>query len=302
MVRFFIYLLILLFPVLPGRCQQTGFVESDGFRLNYIIDGEGPPLLVIGSSLYYDRTFSLDLRRHFKMIFIDHRGFVPPNGERDTSDFSLSKITADVELIRQNLSLGKVIILGHSGHSYMALEYAKRYPENVSRLVMAGIAPDLGPEHTGMISRYWEESVDKERKQALRENMKMVTDDDLAAMIPGDAFIANYVRSGPMAWYDPHFDASEFWKGVHVNTQMLDYVWGKVFAEIDITSGLDELDIPVFLALGRYDYLVAPPASWDPYRQYFNDLTIRVFEKSGHTPFYEQPEDFDRELLAWVNQ
>jgi proline iminopeptidase len=31
------------------------------------------------------------------------------------------------------------------------------------------------------------------------------------------------------------------------------------------------------------------------------DLTIRVFEKSGHTPQYEEPELFDQELLQWLN-
>ena len=60
------------------------------------------------------------------------------------------------------------------------------------------------------------------------------------------------------------------------------------------------MHIPVFVALGRYDYW-NPPHLWETYRQYFSDLTIRVFEKSGHTPQFEQKNDFDRELLDWVN-
>jgi proline iminopeptidase len=39
---------------------------------------------------------------------------------------------------------------------------------------------------------------------------------------------------------------------------MFDYVWGKVFRDIDITKDLDKLKAPVFLALGRYDYLIPP--------------------------------------------
>jgi proline iminopeptidase len=56
----------------------------------------------------------------------------------------------------------------------------------------------------------------------------------------------------------------------------------------------------VLLALGRYDFISAPPASWDPIRPKFRDLTMRVFERSGHTPPYEEPELFNRELLAWL--
>ncbi len=57
----------------------------------------------------------------------------------------------------------------------------------------------------------------------------------------------------------------------------------------------------MFLALGRYDFLVGPPSLWDTVSRRFKDLTIRVFEKSGHVPQFEEPELFDRELLAWMN-
>ena len=82
---------------------------------------------------------------------------------------------------------------------------------------------------------------------------------------------------------------------------MFGYVWGKLFAEIDATQGLEHFDRPVFAALGRYDFIVAPPASWDPIKSMFQRLTIRIFEKSGHTPQFEEPELFDENLLAWMN-
>jgi proline iminopeptidase len=88
---------------------------------------------------------------------------------------------------------------------------------------------------------------------------------------------------------------------VTVNWDMFGYVWGKLFAEIDATQGLEHFDRPVFAALGRYDFIVAPPASWDPIKSMFQRLTIRIFEKSGHTPQFEEPELFDENLLAWMN-
>lgn len=59
--------------------------------------------------------------------------------------------------------------------------------------------------------------------------------------------------------------------------------------------------MPVFLALGRYDYW-NPPYLWNAVRMLFSDLTIKVFEKSGHTPQLEQPKDFNRELLNWLKK
>ncbi len=292
--------ILFLFMVTNACGQEEGYIISDGFRLNYQVIGQGTPALVVGSSVYYARMYSENLQQHLKMVMMDHRGFVPPNGERDHSDYDLDKIIDDMEAVRKKLDLGNVIVIGHSGHSFMALEYAKKYPQNVSHVVMIGTAPDFGPENTALIDLTWSESVDPERKTALEENFKRITDEEIAALPSGKAFIRNYVRSGPMAWYDPHFDSTPLWEGVYINGDMLNYVWGTTFAEIDITKGLADLEAPVFLALGRYDYLVGPVFTWNAYRDKFPDLTIRIFEKSGHSPMYEEPEAFDRELLAWL--
>jgi proline iminopeptidase len=83
---------------------------------------------------------------------------------------------------------------------------------------------------------------------------------------------------------------------------MIDHVWGCVFRDIDITQGLTTFDRPVFLALGRYDFLVAPPSTWEAIRPKFRDLTVRVFERSGHTPQYEEAALFDAELLRWMKE
>jgi proline iminopeptidase len=117
-----------------------------------------------------------------------------------------------------------------------------------------------------------------------------------------DQFIKSYVRNGPMIWYDYNFDSTPLWEGVVINMDMFAHIWGQVFRDIDITKGLDKLDHPVFLALGRYDFIVAPPASWEPIKPKFKDLTLRVFEKSGHTPQFEDPVLFDSELTSWLEK
>jgi proline iminopeptidase len=114
------------------------------------------------------------------------------------------------------------------------------------------------------------------------------------------AVLSIILKFSPMIWYDENFDATDLWRDVKVIPEVMDYLWGKVFREIDITKNLEKLNIPVFLGLGRYDYW-NPPHLWEAIRPHFRDLTIRVFEKSGHTPQYEEPELFDQELLSWLN-
>ena len=80
---------------------------------------------------------------------------------------------------------------------------------------------------------------------------------------------------------------------------MFDHVWGKVFREMDFTKGLEDFSIPTLVALGRYDYW-NPPYLWEKTRKKFKDLTIRVFEKSGHYPYFEEQGIFNEELLKWL--
>src|SRR6185503_630310 len=294
-------------PEMPTPSSQlsrldTGTIAAGAFRLRYRIEGTGAPAIVIGSATYYPRVFSQVLRKQLRLVFLDHRGFAPTPGNVDRSEFGLEKLVDDVEKARQELQLGRIAIVGHSGHALLALEYAKKYPANTSHVIMVAMAPNLGPAIVEATERYWQESVSPERKAAMEDNLHSLPDAELAKLPPGEAFIRSYVRNGPRIWYDPRFDSSSLWVGVDVNMDVMGHVWGQVFRDIDIRENLAALDRPVFLALGRYDFLVGPPSSWDPIRPHFTNLTVRVFEKSGHTPPMEESELFDDELLRWIQR
>ncbi|HEY9820795.1 MAG TPA: alpha/beta hydrolase [Candidatus Sericytochromatia bacterium] len=273
-------------------------VYSSGFKLQYIVEGSGVPTIVVGSSLYYSRTFSNNLRNRLKLIFVDHRGFSPQNDCKDISEYQLDLLIDDIELIRKELGFDKVIVIGHSGHAFMALEYAKKYPANVSHVVMMCVAPNYSQEGHLASLQYLNDSVCPERKAALAKNLARLPQEIEAA--PEKAFITYCLLMGPKSWFDYNYDATKLWEGVEVNMAMFDYVWGEVFRDIDITENLDKLLSPVFLALGRYDYLVPPAYLWEGVRDKFSNLTIRVFEKSSHAPHFEEPELFDQELLEWL--
>ncbi|NDB83077.1 MAG: alpha/beta hydrolase, partial [Alphaproteobacteria bacterium] len=50
----------------------------------------------------------------------------------------------------------------------------------------------------------------------------------------------------------------------------------------------------------RYDYF-NPPHLWEKYREHVSDLTVRIFEKSAHTPQLEESRNFDEELIGWLD-
>ncbi len=280
--------------------KNSGTIIIDGFELRYTIEGTGKTALVIGSAVYYPRTFSQNLREHLKLIFMDHRGFAASNKTTDTTKFNLELLLQDIEHVRSTLNLGQIIIIGHSGHGYMALEYAKKYPQHVSHVVLIGMGPDQSAASHVQSEEYFNDSVNPERKAWLQKNLEKLPAEIQAH--PENRFITFCIRLGAKSWYNFTFDATPLWQGVEVNNAMFDYVWGAVFRDIDITKGLENFNKPVFLALGHFDFLVAPFFSWNSIRSKFKNLTIKIFEKSAHTPQYEEPEIFDQELLTWLNK
>lgn len=285
---------------MDNEVMDHGTIRSGAFELGYRIEGAGRAALVIGSSIYYPRTFSAELRQSLKLVFVDHRGFAPATGPTSPADYELATVLDDIELVRQQLGLGAVIIIGHSGHAYMALEYAKRYPQNVTQVVLIAAGPSQSLAHLEQAEQNWQEAVCPERKAKSEADLRNLGTELTAA--PERRFITFCIRLGARSWYDPVFDASPLWAGVSVNMDGIDYLWGEVFRDLDIREGLPELKIPVLLALGRFDYLVAPYGAWQSYRQYFHDLTLRVFDRSSHTPQLEESRLFDCELLGWLNK
>ncbi|MGE3510852.1 MAG: alpha/beta hydrolase [Vicinamibacterales bacterium] len=286
----------------PMSTAHRGTICTGPFQLPYVMEGVGPAAIVIGSCRYYQRAFSQNLRKHLRLVFMDHRGFAPSPGPLDTSEFELQKLIDDIEMLRQQLGLGRVIVIGHSGHAYMALEYGKKYPCNTAHVVMIGIAPDLSPTSAALAEANYQAIADEGRRDAERENRLALADEELAKLPADQAFVRGYIRNAARVWCDPRFDSTPLWQDVTVNMDMFGHVWGKLFAEIDVSKGLEQFDRPVFLALGRYDFIVAPPSCWDPLKGKFKNLTIQVFERSGHNPQFEEAELFDQQVLNWIGR
>lgn len=287
-------------PAAPEIAAESGVIPAGPFQLRYRIEGDGHPTIVIGSSIYYPRVFSKVLRQRLRMVFLDQRLFASVNGVAKQGDYELDDVLEDIERARQQLKLDQVAVIGHSGHGYMALEYAKKYPQHVTHAILIGTPPDMSVASAAATERYWQEFASPERKALMRERLRALPDSALEKLSPSARFNQIYLRNSPRSWYDAGFDASPMLAGVEWNLEVFGRLWGEVFRDIDITQALETFDRPVLLALGRHDFVIAPPSSWDPITPKFRDITVRIFERSGHTPQYEEAEAFDAALLEWM--
>jgi pimeloyl-ACP methyl ester carboxylesterase len=72
-----------------------------------------------------------------------------------------------------------------------------------------------------------------------------------------------------------------------------------ILNDYDIIEG-PTISTPVFLALGRYDY-VSPYILWDDRKSVLPNLSYNLFHKSAHFPMVEEQELFDKKLIEWIS-
>lgn len=278
--------------------ESSGTVSVEGATLNYIIEGEGIPCVVIGSSIYDSRAFSKKLRKHLKCIFVDARHFGKLDPQFKIENITLDTYLDDIEQVRTALKLGKICILGHSIHGLLALEYALKYPQNTSHAIIIGIAPIAFPKIIEASAEFWESDASEERKKILQKNQDE-RGEDISKMPPDKAFVQSYIANAPLYWYDPTYDCSWLWEGVEPNANLANHVFGVLFKDYDITDRIHQIKTPVFLAIGRYDYVV-PYTLWDNFKDKMPNLSYNLFERSGHTPQLEEQTLFDEKLIDWI--
>ncbi|MEK3809453.1 alpha/beta hydrolase [Bacillus subtilis] len=280
--------------------ERAGICHSDGFDLAYRIEGEGAPILVIGSAVYYPRLFSSDIKQKYQWVFIDHRGFAKPKRELREEDSRLDAVLADIERMRTFLQLEDVTILGHSGHAFMALEYARTYPKQVRKVALFNTAPDNSEERQRKSESFFMETASLERKKRFEKdiaNLPQGIDKD-----PKRRFVHMCIRAEAKSFYQERPHAAALWDGVFTNMPIMDELWGKTFARLDLIQRLADVRMPVYIGLGRYDYLVAPVALWDAVDGLYPHVDKVIFEKSGHQPMLEEPEAFDQSFSKWLDQ
>ncbi|MGR6130276.1 alpha/beta fold hydrolase [Paenibacillus sp. SER-28] len=275
-------------------------VISDGFELKYAIRGNGRPILVIGSSVYYPRLFSDHLYKKFQFIFLDHRGFAKLTRALKPEDYTLDKVINDIETARQCLHLNEFIILGHSGHAFMALEYAKQYPDYVQKVVLLNSAPTNSQERQRQSFSFFNETASSERKERFEKDIVLLEED--IKRDPDRRFVHMCIRMGAQSFYDYAYDAAYTWNDVYTNMPIIDYLWGEVFGNMNLIQSLADIHKSVFIGLGRYDYLVAPVSLWDRVDDTYENVKKVVFEYSGHNPMFEEPHCFHQTLAEWINE
>lgn len=124
---------------------REGYAPVEGAALYYRDIGQGQPIIILHGGPSFDHNYLLpDLDRladAFRLIYYDQRGRGKSAWSVQPAAVSLQSEMDDLEALRAHLQLEQAALLGHSWGGLLALEYALRHPERVSRLVLLNTAP-----------------------------------------------------------------------------------------------------------------------------------------------------------------
>jgi proline iminopeptidase len=277
--------------------SENNIVPVNGLKFKYEIEGSGITTMVIGSAIQQPRMFSQGLHKNFKLIFVDTRLFVPVYIE----EYTLNNAVEDIEGIRKYLKIERMVVMGNSMLAIVALEYAKKYPERVSHLVMIGISPIFDNSYYKERDKYWESQASEERKQIWQENKKKLVEELRKNVPPGKARVLRYVSNGPKRCYNARYDATWLFEGVTVNTSKGIDNFIKSFYAYDMKNNIEKITMPVLLIVGRYDFN-NPYYLWNDFKSIFSHVEYHLFEKSGHHPMLEESMLFNQTLTNFIYQ
>lgn len=228
-----------------SAAQDVRFCGSaDGVRIAYARHGSGPPLVVTScwlSHLSFDwespvwRHFLDDLGSIATVTRYDERGY--GLSDWDVDDFGLEARVADLEAIADDSGLDRFALLGMAQGGPVAVTYAHRHPERVSRLVMYGSHACVDRELTAEQREYVDTLISMMRVGWTRPEpdfRRVFTN----KFIPG-------ASEEQMRWVDDLLKVSTSGRiAAEARRQR---------GEVDVTPLLGELDLPTLVLHARGD-------------------------------------------------
>lgn len=286
-MRRFRLLFLLLLVALP--LSAATFRSHDGTTLYYDVIGKGEPVLLLsggpGFSPDYLRPIAEKLGGEHRFVLLHQRGTGKSVLETyDATALSLQNLVADVEALRRELKVEKLVIAGHSFGGILSMMYAREHPERIAALALIDSGgPTLKTVmkfNANLESRFTEEDrvlikrwSDPER---VKENRRLAVLELTKAKTP--AYFADRAKASILtdAMDETTFHDGVFWSVV---PQMM---------TLDVRAGLEKVKAPVLVVHGKQD----PLESAEEVHEAFPGSKLEWIENAGHFPWLEQPERF----------
>ncbi|MBI2038015.1 MAG: alpha/beta hydrolase [Candidatus Magasanikbacteria bacterium] len=264
----------------------------DGFNINYLVAGEGEPLLLIhGANIGWGMWYLNipELSKKYKVIALD----LPGAGVSDSLDFKnidLEKIFVQlIENFLHFLEVDNIRVVGHSFGGWIAMKLAIVSKINIKKIVLSdslgfstSIPASQWPATVGALAKF----ISKTFFRATRSNM--------------DRFLSSAFYSKTSVselFYQYYFESL---LGSDMRHPLLFFNGLSSFLrmrkELDLRSSLSLIKQPVLVVWGSEDKNVVYKNSKDFFKLIPNHK-VEIIKEAGHVPSLEKSNLFNSLVL-----
>ncbi len=256
------------------------------------VEGKGYPILLMHGGPGLDHTTLLPLRPcadQNTLVFYDHRCNGLSNSVPVTS-MTWDNLTADAEALREALGFDRWAVLGHSFGGMVALEYALRYPDRLSHLILMYTCGDSRWAQQNAPEILAKRGYSADAVQTARRFYSgQVTQDEFLPSVL--KFISAYsYESSPL--YNPAILRVAMRAGLGPPMKMRPeahiFNAGQLQKGWSVMDRLCEIKTPTLVLAGRFDFLF-PPESQAILADRLPLAQLELIERAGHNPQIERP-------------
>ncbi|HEU5306508.1 MAG TPA: alpha/beta hydrolase [Acidimicrobiia bacterium] len=256
---------------------------ASGVALSYMEMGamSGPTLILLPGPTDSWRSYEpvLDcFPRSIRVVAVSQRGH--GDSDKPATGYRVEDLAADVVALLDALGIGRAVVAGHSGSCLVARRVALDHPERIAGLVLEA-SPSTLRGHAELAA--FVESV-------------VVTLEDPIDPDFARSFVADTSSEGLAPELLDEL-ASEL-------TKVPARVWHQLFAgllDYDDLSELARVAAPTLLVWGDADTLVTRNMQ-ATLAHHIGAAELRVYHGVGHTPRWEEPARFARDVAMFVEQ
>jgi pimeloyl-ACP methyl ester carboxylesterase len=254
-------------------------ISIRGVSLFVKVIGNGYPMVLMHGGPGTDHTTMSPFRRcadRFTLVFYDHRCNGRSEGA-EVSSMTWENLTADADALRETLGFDKWAVLGHSFGGMVALEYALRYPQSLSHLLLLDTCGDICWAQENAPETLAQRGFSSDTVQTARRFFT-------GEIAPSEVFPAGLKLS--RAYYhhlSPLLLAREVALGLRVKSRPEAHVFG--FSQLlkgwNVMHRLGEIRVPTLVLAGRDDFQF-PPEHQAALAAGITNARLEIIERAGH--------------------
>lgn len=261
---------------------ESGYIDVEGGRLYYEKAGSGDVIVLIHDGMVHHEVWDgqfLEFAKDHTVVRYDRRGY----GRSDAPTEPFSNVN-DLFSLFENLGIERAVVMGMSAGGGLAIDFTLEHPQKVSALVLVG-AVVSGFDYTPHFrTRGGRLTADMWNDPAAIRNY--FVNDDPYEVAPGNAEARGAVKR--LIDANPHnlsFDTFRLAKA----------------PERPAVANLHEITVPALIVVGEWDIpdVHAHAGAIDAGVPVARRIVIR---DAGHLVPIEQPEEFNRAALAFMNE